>query len=247
MVYTLYFRLIVLCTLMAFTSSANAEERLVEKSVYDGRYRGVKITMVRELHDLGNKRFRLQAKAKSFWGTINESEEFYWQEDQTIQPIAYQYNQSVLGVKRKRSIKYDWQEKIALSIDKKKEHHLKLENGTLGPMTYQLKLRLDLADGKDNLEYKFVNREAIKHYIFTPVETLRITHKGTQIENALYVKRINGSTNKQTNLWFDVDRNFTIASLEHIKKDKRHRLFIQSNELYQPLTNTPYARFAVTQ
>lgn len=240
-------RLAFFCLVFLFTTSVVAKERLIEKSVYDGSYRGVNITMIRELYHVSDKHFRLQAKAKSFWGTINEEEEFYWSENGEIQPINYQYSQSVLGVKRIRSIAYNWQESKALSIDKKKQVSLSLEPGILGPMTYQLKLRLDLAAKKESLQYKFINRGAIKDYIFSPVHTLKIEHKNSTIENALYVKRTNERSDKQTNLWFDVDKHFVIASLEHIKKGKRHRLFISSTELYPPLSGTPYADFSQAQ
>lgn len=216
------------------------QARTVHEAIYEAKYQGINIRMNRKLIDLGEGRFKLHANAKNFLGSIEEYEEFLWRENGDIIPQRYRYQQRIFGSTRNREIDFDWDASRATASVKGNTKMLPLEPGTLGPMSYQLKLQLDILRGERLLNYTFVDREKLKSYSFVTVATQPLEHKKYQIANALHLKRKDDSDRRQTNIWLDADDKYTLASLEQIKDKKTQRMFLTSSQFFPPLTDTPF-------
>lgn len=249
------------------TYPACAAERQLQNAVYKGDYKGVGIDMTKQLLDLGEGIFLLSAKADNFMGSIKEYERFHWNADGSITPLEYYYKQRVFGISKKRTIAFNWKEHSATARDHKKSEVIALTPGMLGPMTYQLQLQLDLAkqksvllktsrdsDGNINyattqqinnrvFEYTFVYRTKIRTYGFVIEGVQAFEQNGTRIANALLLQRRDNDEQKSTQIWFDIEDNFILASLQQNEEDETHQLFLKENTYFPPFENTPYAAF----
>ncbi len=222
------------------TPFAIADTRVIHQAKYQGSYEGMNITMTRTLTHLGGTRYRLRSKTKNFIGSFEEQEEFLWLNDLSIRPVSYRYKQKLFGISRKRSIDYNWGNLTARYKYKNKKKTIKLHDGILGPMTYQLKIQTDLLQGKESFEYKFIKRGKIKTYQFKPVGTESIRADKYSIPNAKAIARSNEGKNRKTKIWFDNDDKYTLVSLKQTKGNDSHQIFLTSSH-YNPLDNTPLA------
>ncbi len=230
---------LVTITLMMLCFPVFAAPRLVHEAFYEGEFQGININMVRRLWELGDDRFKLETVANNFLGKIEESEEFIWSNEQSITPLNYRYSQRVFGIKRSRKIDYDWQENIAFAKDKKKRKKIILAKNTLGPLTYQLQLQLDVLANKPKLEYRFINKTSVKQYTFVIEEETE-----SETNKLVKVMRTNESSDRSTTIWLNKSDHCTIFKLEQMKSDKSHVLSFTKGTYHSPLANTPYALVA---
>lgn len=236
---TKIFHVLLLCLITFCSNAVYAKKTLVHEAQYEGEYKSIDIVMKRKLWQLDEDTFLLETKAKNFLGSVVESEKFLWDKDNGIRPIAYNYQQKVFGVKRSRSVDFDWENNKAYSTDKDKKATVALKPGVLGPLSYQLKMQLDLIEHGalkegDTLKYSFVNRNKLKEYSFA----LDSTQK--QSSAKIPLKRTNESKTKTTRIWFNPSDNFTLVKLEQIKKNKSHVVSFQKGHYTHPLKGTPY-------
>lgn len=234
----------LVATIFSSQASPNAS-KLLHQVKYQGKYEGMKITVTRTLTQLGGQRYRLSSKTKSFIGSFEEHEEFFWFNDQTIQPVAYRYKQRMFGISRKRSIDYNWENKTARYKYKGKNRTIPLSDGILGPMTYQLKFQIDLLQEQKTFDYRFIQRGKIKHYKFKRLGSEQITSKKRTITNAIAFVRDNEDKKRKTKIWFNQNDQYTLASLKQTKGKKSHQIFLTSSQYY-PLDNTPLESFTET-
>ncbi|MFT5083607.1 MAG: hypothetical protein ACI9Y1_001652 [Lentisphaeria bacterium] len=226
---------------LLFPFAAMADNRILHEANYQGEFKGFTIKMTRTLYELGGGRFLLKANATSILGYIEESEEFLWSEAAGIVPQNYRYKQSVFSIKHYRSIDYDWSNMVAHTKDKKDTKKLPLQEGILGPMSYQLKLQLDLVKGEQQLNYHFVNRNKVKNFEFSRSDEKYSGQEKVWTDNAILVKRTNEGDDRQTKLWFDVGGHFTLASLLQEDGGDSHAMVMESYTFYPPFDKTPFA------
>ncbi len=222
------------------SAHASVAERVLHTTRYEGRYKSFDIAMTRSLVDLGDRRFAIRASANNLFASIEEYEEFIWQADHKIRPTKYRYRQRIFGIKKSRKIDFDWDTATALATDKKKTRTLSLQPGTLGPMTYQLQLQLDLISGQKALTYDFINRGRLKRYTFNRIEATSIGHTQYRVDRAILVRRVREGSSRKTDLWFNIDDDYTLAGLAHTNGDKTNTLFITADKKFPPFADTPY-------
>ncbi len=241
-----WFALCVLFTAALFivtsVSHASANPRVIHQASYQGEYEGLDVDLTRTLVHLGANHYRLEAHAENFLGKVKEHEDFLWLDDGSIQPLAYRYKQRIFGISRQRAIDFDWQRNIAVCREKGKARQVALQQGVLGPMSYQLKLQLDLMNKAKVFDYTFVRRRKVKQYHFTLSEQGPLTEGKTHIENGIKLERKHEDGNRSTTIWFDADKHFTLAALIQEKDDDEHSLFIKNSHFNYPLTGTAFER-----
>ncbi|VUD67504.1 hypothetical protein TDB9533_03826 [Thalassocella blandensis] len=231
--------------LLFLSAGVHAENKLIHQAQYDGEYKSIDIVMARKLWQVSPDQYVLETKAKNFLGSVIESEAFLWSPDKGIQPLQYHYEQKIFGVKKIRHIDFDWNKKQAVSQDKDKKVTLELAPGTLGPLSYQLQMQLDLIakpklDADQSLDYHFISRNKLKHYVFA-LDTDLLAEKPELAKQATILKRSNESAKKTTRLWLNPHDHFTLLKLEQIKGKNTHTLSFDKGRYYQPLDGTPYA------
>lgn len=245
-----YSGLLLCFCLLILSVPAWAKNDLLHEAQYEGEYKNINILMVRKLWKTADNEFLLETKAKNFMGSIVESESFYWSKETGIKPIQYRYKQKVFGIKRERGVKFDWNNNTAKSFDRDDEASHTLEEGILGPLTYQLQIQLDLLKQKsvkqgETYEYNFIDRNKLKNYVFAAQNSIN-TKNVSEANHVLELKRVNESKNKTTNLFLNAKDHFTMLKLEQIKKDKSHSLNFVKGNYYFPLAESPYASLAAS-
>lgn len=217
-------------------------QRTLHRAIYEGEYNNFSVSMTRTLISLGGDRYKLVSRTENFFGSISEQEEFWWTAQKSIRPIVYRYEQRIFGIKKSRSIKFDWNKLSAQSKYKKKKRKVPLSEGVLGPMTYQLMLQIDLLTGSEHFEYSFIKQGKLKKYTFRAKDIESIHYKDQKISKALNLTRENEGRKKKTSIWFDTEQHYTLSSLQQIKKNDRHMLFVTSSKYMYPLNDTPLAK-----
>ena len=235
----------VFLTLAVSNQLAWADKTLIHDARYTGEYKSINIVMARKLWQLSENEYKLETKAKNFLGSVVESEHFTWDKKRGIQPLQYHYEQKIFGIKKIRQIDFDWENQQALSTDKDKKATLELKPGTLGPLSYQLQMQLDLlrhpeVDADRTLEYTFVNRNKLKDYTFA-LDTELLNQKPELKDNVIVLTRTNEGSDKTTRLWLNPHDRFTLIKLEQIKEKSTHTLTFEKGSYRHPLDGTPYA------
>jgi hypothetical protein len=193
---------------------------------YVAEYRGlpVKAKGIRKLVALDDHTYQLHSSAKSLLANVTEVTEFRYDDGQ-VKPLRYQYARTGLGKNKAESGEFDWTKNIL-------EHNgttSALQYGTLDKLSYQFKLRADIAraiedDSNETVfEYLVADEEKRKHYRFqlvgeetlaTPVGELR----------TIRVDRIREDSDRQTSLWLSVEHDYLLVKLKQVEEDKGFEL-----------------------
>lgn len=235
---------IKMCVILSFFIFAQAgalgDTNVIQEANYSGEYKSFNIEMKRTLTQVDATHFRLETYSDSFFGKVKESEDFLWTKDNEIKPLQYQYEQKILGIKRRRQINYDWVAMTATAKDHDDKKTLKIPSDILGPLTYQLKLQLEAASGKKEFDYRFVNRTAIKHYIFASQDEVEIKINKKVFPHLLLIERTNEGDGRKTQIWLDKNNKFTLFRLQQTKNGKSHTLTYEDGHYISDLKSTPF-------
>lgn len=161
-------------------------------------------------------------------GVINvrESSRFDWQNKQP-KTRQYHYKQNSIGKDKDEQLKFDWVNLQAHHNTDKPPGSFAIPDNTLDKLTYQLKIRQDLAIGKEPGVYTVADKRRLKEYGFillgeepldTPVGTL----------NTLKIKRDRGPDSKrETTLWLAKDWDYLLVKLQQQEKGKDYEVVIE--------------------
>lgn len=220
----------IVCLLIVFSATHCLAEPALFHAEYIAQYQGlpIKAKGVRELTRLGDNHYRLISSASSIFINIVESTEFDINGSH-LQPAKYHYERKGMGKNKQVSSSFDWQENLVTH----KGTTSALTAGTLDKLSYQYKLRLDvaqaIADSEQNpkLEYTIADEEKRKIYKFriagretldTPLGELR----------TIRIDRIRQDTDRQTSLWLALDHDLILVKLKQQEQKKGFELNLQS-------------------
>lgn len=156
----------------------------------------------RELKKLKNGHWFYQLKISSFFAQVNESVEFEWR-NQRIYPITYRYDRTGLNVNDRHALlRFDWQHKLVTNRVQGSEWKMAITDNTLDKLSYQLQLKLDLLQHKQQLNYEIADGGHLKQYIFKVSGTEKIdTPMGRILATRVDVVKKTGRY-QNTELWF---------------------------------------------
>ena len=149
-----------------------------------------------------------------------------------IQPTSYLFNQ--VGIKPKEiSLVFDWKKMLAKGSikDKKrtKELNFDLKQKMLDPLSTQLALQIDIANGKKQMSYKVIENDEIESYQFKVVGNEVIDTPVGKL-STVKVERIREANSKrQSYIWFAKDWNYTVVKLSHLEKNGQQYVISLSN------------------
>lgn len=221
---------LITCLLTALISTLCSAEPVLFHAEYIARYQGlpIKAKGVRELTRLGDNHYRLISSASSIFIKVVESTEFDINGSH-LQPAKYHYERKGMGKNKQVSSFFDWQENLLTH----KGTTSALSAGTLDKLSYQYKLRLDvaqaIADGEQNpkLEYTIADEEKRKIYNFRIAgrETLDTPLGEMQ---TIRIDRIRQGTDRQTSLWLALDHDLILVKLKQQEQKRGFELNLQS-------------------
>jgi|AZII01.1.fsa_nt_gi hypothetical protein len=166
---------------------------------YSASFNGIPIEAKRQLtkHEQG---YRLETSAHNFIGNMQETERLHLDPEGAIRIDAYTSKRSFFGSKRKEQLIIDHQRNKAIYTRKKKKRETDLQPDYLGPISYQLQLRRDLAEPDSTLKYTVISHGKIKHYQFERLGNEVITTELGDIDS-IKIRRVRDKQDRETIFW----------------------------------------------
>lgn len=204
---------------LLFSSCASSAGDTLFSATYKSKYSGWNFETTRTLTQLDAHTYVLEAKSNQVVADLTETSRFAFS-DNRFTPLEYQYTLKALGIGRIEHLHFDHNQKIALSTSSKTKEgtaRININNETLDPALYQLKLQWDFAQSKNAFTYEFVKRKDIKKYWFKKIqeESLGI-NQNTYATTVL--ERQDAGPNKSTKVWLLKDFPYLIARIQHQEK-----------------------------
>jgi len=194
-----------LCLFFLFTTPLLATETSLPftlqpyKASYTAKFNGMPIEAQRELVKL-EQGYRLETTASNFLGKMRETEQLHLDAQGRIRIDGYVSKRSFFGSKRKEKLVIDHQLNKAIYTRKKKRRETALQPDYLGPVSYQLQLRRDLAKADSPLKYTVISHGKIKSYQFERLGD-EVISTGIGDITALKIRRIRENKERETVFW----------------------------------------------
>lgn len=166
---------------------------------YSATFNGMPIEAQRELVKL-EQGYRLETSASNLLGNMRETELLHLDLEGRIRIDGFVSKRSFFGSKRKEQLDIDHQGNRAIYTRKKKRRETELQPDYLGPISYQLQLRRDLALTDSALQYTVISHGKLKTYLFERLgEELISTALGDV--KALKIRRVRDNKERETLFW----------------------------------------------
>jgi len=197
------------------------------RAVYQADYKGipVKAKGIRELSIDENGVYRLTSIATSFFVSINEASTFKV-DKQKIIPIEYEYHRSGIGKNRDAVLKFDWKKMTVLNNVQAKPWKMKINEGSLDKLVYQLQMREDLLLARSKglpwplLHYEIADGGKLKKYEFEVMGEEVIETPIGKI-NTLKIVRVKHRKNRETAFWLAPEYEFLLVRLQQLEGNGR--------------------------
>ena len=169
------------------------------RASYTAKFNGMPIEAQRELSRHGQG-YRLQTLASNLLGKMRETEQIHLDERGRIRIDGYLSKRSFFGSKREEKLVIDHQLNKAIYTRKKKRRETPLQPDYLGPISYQLQLRRDLAQPNSPLKYRVISHGKIKHFQFERLGN-ELVSTGLGDISAIKIRRVRDSKERETIFW----------------------------------------------
>jgi len=218
--------IVVLFTIVLSSSSASTFSQaavLLEYSAeYEASANGLAATATRNLVNVSENTYRLSNSLEaSFAGktfaNLNQASEFILKDNKII-PQNYFYQ--LTGISRtSHTISFNWDAKIALSMEDDENWQLPLSDGVIDQLSYQIAMRqalIDKSGSQTTFSYDIVDGDAIETQQYRVVgEEVLPTPLGEL--NTLKLERVREASNERvTKIWLAVDWNYLLTRIEQL-------------------------------
>lgn len=219
--------------LLALISLAVSAEPAEFRAEYVAEYRGlpVKAKGIRELVKLEGNRYRLVSAARSIFAQVTETSDFEIGPG-AIRPVRYEYIRKGLGENKHELSEFDWEQQTMQFGGETSV----LEPGLLDKLSYQYKLRMDVAAAMTEadltlpLVYEIADEEKRKLYRFRISGTEVLPTPIGDLET-VRVERMRADTERRTTFWLAVKHDFLLVRLEQLEADKGFELNLNAATL----------------
>ena len=218
--------LLLLAALFTATAHADTDPVLIPyKLTYAANLNGMDLDAERELRVSGNQ-YRMITSAKNLLGSITEEGSFTLDDRGVIVDQGYEYERSIIGMKKTEELSYDRNSGVARYETKKKKRQVKLEGDYLNRLSYQVQLQRDLVNGTTPLQYQVISRGRLKDYRF---EILGEETIDTPLGpfDTVKVRRVREDDDRETVMWFAPALNYLLVQLWQSEDGDNHKLVIK--------------------
>lgn len=153
-----------------------------------------------------------------------EERSVFTQVEGKLRPLEYVYHQTGKKARDDRVL-FDWSKKIATSTFKDETKEVPIESGILDRLLYQVAIMQDLAQGKQPLRYRIVDRGEIKEYVPEFLGTESIETGVGKLETVKY-RRV--SNERSTTFWCAQTLHFLPVQVEHIEKGDSIKMVVET-------------------
>lgn len=214
--------LVILAAMLAANGRADAALNPYE-AIYQASLNGLPVTVTSTLETTADG-FRISTSAANFLGELREQETFHLA-DEHIVVDAYQHRRAMLGNQRLEQLVVDAGQGIARYRRDDETREIPLVSGLLGPMSYQVQLRRDLAAGDAEFAYAVLHRGKIKQYQFAREGTEAVDLPTGPVE-AIRVRRIRDDNDRETLFWMAPKLDFQLVKLRQVEDGDSYELLL---------------------
>lgn len=207
--------------------SADASALSPYTAQYSARINGMAVTITNALRATPEG-YRVSTSATNLLGEIKEHEDFHLADDRIVVD-AYRHQRSLLGSSRLEKLIMDPAHGIAHYQRNDKTREIPLEPDVLGPLSYQVQLRRDLADGHSAFDYQVLHRGRIKSYRFEAEGTEAVALPQGPVE-AIRIRRVHDDNDRETIVWLAPDLDYQLVRLRLVEDGDRYELQLSDLE-----------------
>lgn len=218
--------LMALLLLMAPAVAPNARGETVLSpytATYQANFNGIPVVITQKL-EATSAGYRIATSAANALGSIDEQEDFHLA-DGAIAVDEYRHKRSFLGSKREERLSIDRGKGIAHYLRDGDPRDIPLEPGYLGPISYQMQLRRDLAAGNSTFHYRVMHRGKVKDYHFRHDGTDTIQTATGAVET-IRVRRVRDNNERTTIFWMAPSLDYQLVKLRQEEDGDRYELLL---------------------
>lgn len=212
---------LVLIALAGDTSAASALSPY--EAVYKANINGLPVTITSTLETTAEG-YRISTAADNFLGELREHERFHLAGEQILVD-EYEHRRALLGSQRLERLVVDRRQGIARYRRDDRASDIPLTPDLLGPMSYQVQLRRDLAAGGTEFSYRVMHRGKVKEYHFEREGTESVALPSGAVE-AVRVRRVRDDNDRETVFWMAPTFDFQLIKLRQIEEGERYELLL---------------------
>ncbi|GAA5441918.1 hypothetical protein Misp06_00079 [Microbulbifer sp. NBRC 101763] len=197
--------------LFLLTSQTLANQLEPFKATYTARFNGISVTATRELTgQQGN--WRLDFSTNTLFASIKEYSRFT-SENGHITPYHYEYRRKGLGRNRGTVLNFEPDKGMVLNVSNPERDLKDVPPHILDKVSYQLQLTMDVAAGKEDLQYEIADGKKIRKYTFAREGTETLDTPMGEIET-IKVRRVRDADSaRETTVWIAPQWNYALVKL----------------------------------
>ncbi|MDX1451005.1 MAG: DUF3108 domain-containing protein [Oleiphilaceae bacterium] len=222
---------------LLFSAELLAQELIPHAASYTARIKkGISMngSAIRELKPLGEGKWIYRFDVDSTIADIKESVVFDWRDSRVI-PTQYNYELSGFFVRdRQQDVQFDWQKNKALGKHDGKRWQVDLPSGALDRLGYQLQLLMDVATGKQQMDYEVVHKGKLRESQFRVLREERIATVLGELDSIVVEKVRAPDKKRETLLWFAKDDHSLLLKMLQKEEDGEEYEIILKEVLKAP-------------
>lgn len=222
---------VLLAWLAVTTLPGTAAALTPYQATYTASLNGLPVTVISAL-ETTEKGYRISNSATNMFGQLQEHEDFHLAGERIVVD-EYQHQRAMLGSQRLESLVVDLDQGIARYRRDDKTRDIPFTRGLLGPMSYQLQLRRDLAAGDSAFDYQVLHRGKVKQYHFQTEGTESVTVPKGKVE-AIRIRRVRDDNDRETIVWLAPKLDYQLVKLRQIEEGDSYELLLSALELRPP-------------
>jgi hypothetical protein len=217
-------RLAIAAALTVLTLSARSETTLAPyTATYKASVNGIPIVITQTLATTPAG-YRIATASANALGEMREQEDFHIT-DGAILVDEYHNRRSLLGSSRDEQLSVDHAKGVAHYLRDGNPRDIPLQPGYLGPASYQVQLRRDLAAGKSSFDYRVMDRGKVEQYVFQS-EGADVIHTATGDVNAVRIRRVRDDNVRQTIFWMAPTLGYQLVKLRQEENGDSYELLL---------------------
>lgn len=193
------------------------------EAVYKATVNGLPVTITSTLETTAEG-YRISTTADNFLGQLREHERFHLA-GEDILVDEYEHRRALLGSERLERLVVDRGAGIARYRRDDRARDIPLTPELLGPMSYQVQLRRDLAAGGTDFSYRVLHRGKVKEYHFRREGSEPVALPDGTVE-AVRVRRVRDDNDRETLFWMAPTFDFQLIKLRQIEEGERYELLL---------------------
>jgi hypothetical protein len=136
-----------------------------------------------------------------------------------IRPAAYVLDDGSKDTSRDTRLEFDWTANVAKGQHEDQPVELPLAPGLQDRMSMQIAVMQQLATGIEPTRIDYIDRNVIKHYLYTREGTARLKTAVGEVDTVIYSSTREGST-RVSKIWYAPSLGYTPVRGEQLRRGK---------------------------